>query len=186
MEINKINVNGTSYDIQDSRVNATDIASMLDAANYVPSAASGGTTYTAGTGIGITNGEISIDNTVVTTTNIAGLISQNMPSVSYGDVSYNVATQSTSGSISIDGSKPVHVITLTGNASAVTLSTQPAEGHSTHVFFYSTSQRTVAIAHNATTSRCPGATALSLTVKANGYVEVDFLKANGVIYVRGV
>ena len=106
--------------------------------------------------------------------------------VTYPNVTYDVATQSTSGSISIDGSKPVHVITLTGNASAVTLSTQPAEGHSTHVFFYSTSQRTVAIAHNATTSRCPGAAALSLTVKANGYVEVDFLKANGVIYVRGV
>ena len=106
--------------------------------------------------------------------------------ISYPNLIYDVATQSTSGSISIDGSKPVHVITLTGNASAVTLSTQPAEGHSTHVFFYSTSQRTVAIAHNATTSRCPEATALSLTVKANGYVEVDFLKANGVIYVRGV
>ena len=232
MEINKINVNGTSYDIQDSRVNATDIASMLDAANYVPSAASGGTTYTAGTGINISNGEISVDSSVYTTSNAptdtnttysltvngttngdangtslgtlyapttAGTSGQVWKSngsggewgtvsasVGYPDVTYTVATQSTSGSISIDGSKPVHVITLTGNASAVTLSTQPAEGHSTHVFFYSTSQRTVAIAHNATTSRCPEATALSLTVKANGYVEVDFLKANGVIYVRGV
>lgn len=41
MEISKINVNGTSYDIQDSRVNATDIAAMLNAANYVPSTSSG-------------------------------------------------------------------------------------------------------------------------------------------------
>lgn len=203
MEISKINVNGTSYDLQDSRVNATDIASMLDAANYVPSAAgsSSDTTYqltingtTAGDSTNGTNlGSIYAPTTAGTQGQALVSNGSGAPtwgtvsaSVSYPDVTYTVATQSTSGSISIDGSKPVHVITLTGNASAVTLSTQPAEGHSTHVFFYSTSQRTVAIAHNATTSCCPEATALSLTVKANGYVEVDFLKANGVIYVRGV
>lgn len=136
------------------------------------------TTYSAGTAALLTTG--------TNTTNRTWQAKILHDYISYPNLIYDVATQSTSGSISIDGSKPVHVITLTGNASAVTLSTQPAEGHSTHVFFYSTSQRTVAIAHNATTSRCPGATALSLTVKANGYVEVDFLKANGVIYVRGV
>lgn len=115
---------------------------------------------------------------------LSNLVNQ---SVAYGDVSYSVQTSNNiSGAVTIDGSKPVHVITLTGNVSSVTLSTQPAEGHSTHVFFYSTSQRTVAIAHNATTSICPEATSLSLTVKADGYVEVDFLKANGKIYVRGV
>lgn len=70
MEISKINVNGTPYDIQDSRVNATDIATMLDAANYVPSAASSGALYSAGTGISISaNNEISIDNSVYTTSN---------------------------------------------------------------------------------------------------------------------
>lgn len=59
MEINKINVNGTSYDIQDSRVGTT-----------VPSnAVFTDTTYTAGTGISISNGQISVDSSVYTTSN---------------------------------------------------------------------------------------------------------------------
>ena len=185
MEINKINVNGTSYDIQDSRVNATDIATMLDAANYVPSAASSGTTYIAGTGINISaNNEISIDNTVITTSNI----SSNKPSYSYSEIGYALGSTTTSagGSLSLDGTTPVHVVTLTGNVSALSLSSNPPAGHSCHVIFTATSEYTVAIAHDSTNRVCPEATDLSFTVPANGYVEIDFLNANSKIYVRGV
>lgn len=105
---------------------------------------------------------------------------------SYGDVTYSYATQSTSGAVSIDGTIPLHIITCTGNVTGVTLSSNPPAGHSCHVIFTATSARTVAIAHDATNRKCPGAANLSLSITANGYVEVDFLNANSVIYVRGV
>lgn len=104
----------------------------------------------------------------------------------YKDVSYTVATQSKSGALTIDGSKPIHVVTATGNITSVTLSTNPAAGHSTHVIIFSTAARTVAVAHHATSRVCPGAANLSLSIPANGYVELDFLNANSKIYVRGV
>lgn len=238
MEISKINVNGTSYDIQDSRVNATDIASMLDAVNYVPSAASGGTTYTAGTGINISNGEISVDSSVYTTSNaptdtnttysltVNGTTNGDVngtslgtvyaptttgtsgqvwksngsggewgtvsASVAYGDVTYTVyAPAATSGSINLDyDNGPVQVITLSGAATAVTVSNIPS-GHSMHVFFVSNSTsatRAITIANNTTNRYCPSGANMSLTApkKNSGYCEVDFLNANSVIYVRGV
>lgn len=106
--------------------------------------------------------------------------------VPYDSVGYTHATQSTSGAVMIDGTIPLHVITCTGNVTGVALSTNPPAGHSCHVIFTATAARTVAIAHNATARKCPEATNLSLSIKANGYVEVDFLNIDGVIYVRGV
>ena len=88
--------------------------------------------------------------------------------------------------MSLDGTTPLHVVTLTGNVSALTLSTNPSVGHSCHVIFTAESEYTVAIAHDATNRVCPEATDVNLTVKANGYVEIDFLNANSKIYVRGV
>lgn len=104
----------------------------------------------------------------------------------YSAISYSCDTQTTSGAISINGTTPLHVITLNGNASSVSLSSNPPDGHSCHVIFTSTTARTVAIAHDATNRVCPGAANLSFSVPANGYVEVDFLKANNKVYVRGV
>ena len=115
---------------------------------------------------------------------LSNLVNQ---SVAYGDVSYSVQTSNNiSGAVTIDGSKPVHVVTLTGNVSSVTLSTQPEEGHSTHVFFYSDANRTITIQHDSSSAICPSGSNISFTVPAGGYVEVDFLRANNKLYVRGV
>lgn len=112
----------------------------------------------------------------------------NKPTIpsTYGNIAYNVASQSTSGAVTIDGSIPLHIITCTGNVSSVALSTNPAAGHSCHVIFFATAARTVAIAHDATARVCPEAKNLSLSITANGYVEVDFLSDGTKVYVRGV
>lgn len=60
------------------------------------------------------------------------------PSYGYGEISYGVNTVTTSGAISLNGTTPLHVVTLNGNASSVALSSNPVAGHSCHVIFYST------------------------------------------------
>lgn len=104
----------------------------------------------------------------------------------YADINYEVVTGNASGAVIIDGSKPLHILTMTGAITSVALSTSPAAGHSTHVIFYSASEQSVSIAHDATARVCPEAADLSLTVKASGYAEVDFLNDGTKIYVRGV
>ena len=109
------------------------------------------------------------------------------PGYGYGEISYGVnAISSAGGTLSLAGTTPLHVVTLTGNVSALTLSANPAAGHSCHVIFTSTAERIVAIAYDSTNRVTPDAKAVELTVPANGYVEVDFLNANGKVYVRGV
>lgn len=109
------------------------------------------------------------------------------PSYTYPEIGYTVnATSSAGGTLSLAGTTPLHIITLTGNVSALTLSSNPIEGHSCHVILTSSSERTVAIAHDATNRVCPKAEDISLTVAAGGYVEIDFLSANNKVYVRGV
>lgn len=108
------------------------------------------------------------------------------PSYGYGEISYGVNTVTTSGAISLNGTTPVHVVTLNGNASSVALSANPPAGHSCHVIFFSTAARTVVIAHDATNRVCPKAANVTLNVPANGYVEVDFLNAGSKVWVRGV
>lgn len=168
------NITATKKTVQTADANHD---GLMSASNY--SKLSSLTQYTAGNGINIgANGELSIDTTV---------LPQPQANVAYADVTYNVQTaDNVSGSVSIDGSKPIHVLTLTGDVTAVTLSTLPSEGHSTHVFFCSSQQRSVTITHHNTDRVCPQAQDLSLTVTANGYAEVDFLKANNKVYVRGV
>ena len=68
----------------------------------------------------------------------------------------------------------------------MTLSANPPAGHSCHIILTSTAERTVAIAHDATNRVCPEAEDVSLAIKANGYAEINFLNANGKIYVRGI
>lgn len=109
------------------------------------------------------------------------------PSYAYSEIGYTVnAITSAGGTLSLAGTIPLHVVTLTGNVSALTLSANPADGHSCHVIFTSTAERTVAIAYDSTNRVTPDAGAVELTVPANGYVEIDFLAANGKVYVRGV
>ena len=139
---------------------------------------SGLISYSAGTGINITaGGQISVDTSALPQPN---------STPSYADVQYSVESSTGTNSIVIDGSKPIHVITLTNNSATVTVGTQPAEGHSTHVFFCSDASRNITIQHNASTTVCPDATDIVLTVSAGGFVEVDFLRANNRLYVRAV
>lgn len=111
----------------------------------------------------------------------------NKPSYAYSEIGYSVnATSSAGGTLSLAGTTPLHIVTLTGNVSALTLSSNPADGHSCHVIFTAASAQTVAIAHDATNRVCPGAADISLDVPAGGYVEIDFLSANNKVFVRGI
>lgn len=141
------------------------------------------TTYSIATGSG--NGTISVNGTDVAVKGLGSMAYKS--SYTYPEITYTVqATSSAGGALTIDGSKPLHVVTLTGNVSGVTLSTAPATGHSTHVIFAAAADQTVAIAHDATARVCPGAESLELSIPAGGYAEVDFLNDGSKIYVRGV
>lgn len=119
-------------------------------------------------------------------------MAQTKPSYGYTEIGYEVATAAdngnTAGIITIDGTKPVTVIALTGDVSSLDLASgkAPAAGHSAHVILSSASAHTVAIAHDATVRVCPKGEDVSLSIPAGGYAEVDFLNANSKIFVRGV
>lgn len=105
----------------------------------------------------------------------------------YGDINYSVNTSSNvSGAVSVDGTIPVHVLTLSGNVSSVSLSANPPVGHSCHIIFASATAYTIAIAHHSTDRICPEAKNVLLEVSAGGYIEVDFFNVDNKIYVRGV
>lgn len=122
----------------------------------------------------------------------AWALAQTKPSYGYDEIGYEVATAAdngnTAGIITIDGTKAVTVIALTGDVSSLNLASgkAPAAGHSAHVILAAAAARTVAIAHDATVRVCPGGEDVSLSIPAGGYVEVDFLNANSKIWVRGV
>jgi len=118
--------------------------------------------------------------------NSAGNSLQEIPS-NYSELEYSVNTVTANGAISLDGTIPLHVVTLSGDATSVTLSTNPAAGHSCHVIFTAANEQTVTITHDATNRVCPNGTDPDpLTVPAGGYVEIDFLKAGNKVYLRGI
>lgn len=145
---------------------------------------SGGTNYTP------TNGVVTIPaypTTLPASDVYSWAKAASKPSYNYSEIGYTAnAVTSAGGTLSLDGTIPLHVVTLTGNVSALTLSANPSAGHSCHVIFTATSARTISIAHDATNRVCPQAKAVTLTITAKGYAEVDFLNANNKIYVRGV
>ena len=112
--------------------------------------------------------------------------------VNYSTTTYDVATTSdngnTSGTVTIDGTKAVTVLAITGDVTSLELASgkNPEAGHSAHVILSASSARSVTITHNSTSRICPGAANLSLSIPAGGYAEVDFINANSKIYVRGV
>ena len=117
----------------------------------------------------------------------------NKPSYTYNEIGYNVATAAdngnTAGIITIDGTKPLTVLTLTGDVSSLDLAAgkTPSAGHSTHVILYSANACNVSIAHDPTVRVCPKESeGISLSIVAGGYAEVDFLNAGDKIFVRGV
>ena len=119
----------------------------------------------------------------------------------YQEITYNTSTTTNnnaySGAITIDGTKSLHVIALTGVVTSVTFATNklPAIGHSCHIIFTSESGTTVSIAHSTTgTIRyiCPaGESPDDLEIPAGGYAEINLLRGpnvsnNTMIYVRGI
>jgi hypothetical protein len=114
------------------------------------------------------------------------------PSYAYSEIGYT-ATETTSegGAISIDGTTPLQVITISAAVSGITFSAVPENGHSCHLIITASSALSVAIAHGATmytgyTSVCPSAEDVSLDITAGGYIELDLLRVGTKIYVRGV
>lgn len=113
--------------------------------------------------------------------------SSTKPDYAYSEIGYTVnTTTSAGGTLSLAGTTPLHVVTLTGNVSALTLSSNPSDGHSCHIIFIANDEYTIAIAHDATNRVCPEAEDISLTIPAGGYVEIDFLNANNKVFVRGI
>lgn len=125
----------------------------------------------------------------------------NKPSYAYSEIGYTVGTQTTSGAVTVDGTTPLHIITLSGAATSLAFSTGnlPPVGHSCHVIFTASSATTVTLAHIDTGSVryiCPaGDDPDDLDVPAGGYIEVDLLRAPDTtesndtiswIYVRGI
>ena len=81
--------------------------------------AGGGTSYTAGTGIDITNDEISVDNTVAMKTDIPDAVSgehsgNNWTSITIGDVTKNIPTSLEDNITTIDCSS-THTVTFTNS-----------------------------------------------------------------------
>lgn len=114
------------------------------------------------------------------------------PSYNYSEIGYTATAVNGSGALTLAGTDPIYVVTVTGNISSVALTANPSAGHSCHVFFVTDSSdstnRTVTIAHDSTNRICPKGEDLLLTVPKNagGYIEVDFLNANNKVYVRGI
>lgn len=101
------------------------------------------------------------------------------------NVPVNIVSNSSS-TLALDGVTPIHIVTTSTDITNVTLSTNPAEGQSSHVIFTSSSTHSVSITYNSTDRITPKAEGLNLIIPVNGYVEVDFISANGKVYVRGV
>jgi len=110
----------------------------------------------------------------------------------YSAITYAVSTTSdngnTSGSVTIDGTKPLTILTVTGDITSLSLASgkMPVAGHSAHVMLTSSAARNVTIVHNSTSSVCPSGSNVTLSIPADGFVEVDFINVNNKIYVRGI
>ena len=187
-------------------VQGSNVIITPDATNRKITIAATDTTYAAGTGVTISGSNNAINVTYGTDAGTAcqgddsrlsnarpasdvsaWAKASSKPSYAYSEIGYAVnAVSSAGGSVSLVGTTPLHLVTLTGNVSALTLSSNPAEGHSCHVIFTAAAKQTVVIAHDATNRICPGAEDISLEVPAGGYVEIDFLTVDNKVYVRGV
>ena len=212
MDISKIKINGTSYTIKDTTYSeaTTNAAGLMSASdktkvNSIPSSGAvftdtkykltlNGTTNgdNAGTSLGSFYAPTSAGTSgQVLKSNGSGVEWGTVSSsVSYTDVSYGTPNTITAASttVSLAGTTPQHVVSFSSAITGVTLSANPTAGHSCHVMFVNTGSAdlTVTITHDSTNRICPGAADLTLTAKAGGYAEVDFLNIDSKIYVRGV
>ena len=181
MDISKVKVGSTTYNIKD--ITARQYTGTVTGVTV----GSGGTNYTP------TNGVVTIPAypTTLPASDVSAWAKESSkPSYSYSEIGYTVNTaNSAGGTVTVDATIPIHVITLTGNVSAVTFSnaTSMIRGHSCHVVFYAAAAQTVVIANKHTSGRyCPNNEDITLEIPAGGYVEVDVLCADGRLYIRGV
>ena len=136
---------------------------------------------------------------VVTTQNISTAITNagitTGGASTYAQLGYATSHINGSGALTIAGTDPVYVVTVSANISSVALQTNPTYGHSCHIIFKSadSSSYTVAIGNDSVNRICPTSAGITLTVPAagTGYVEVDFLNTGDStvgdeVYVRGV
>lgn len=111
----------------------------------------------------------------------------------YYQLGYTVTRVNGSGALTIPGTDPIYLVSVSDNISSVALTTNPPYGHSCHIIFKSANNasHTVMIAHDNTNRICPEGTGVSLTVPASGYVEIDLLNmgnssVGNEVYVRGI
>lgn len=117
----------------------------------------------------------------------------NKPSYTYSEVGYSVnAVSNNSGTVSLAGTTPVHVVTTTANITSLTLSSAPSDGHSCHIILTASAEKTVSIPATFTTVSSKtvvypeGSGPIDLTIPAGGYVEVDFLTCGNKVFVRAI
>lgn len=162
-----------------------------DSATYTNTLNVAGTNVSAGTNNTVSLGTSSIrySNVYTQLLNVAGASTLSGLLTASGGAVYpkRVYTASTSGALSISGSSyDVAIITLTGNVSGITLSAMPQKGKDVTVILYGNgTARTVAVAHSGVYKTNTGA-ALSISVPANGYAEVNLLYDGTNVWVRGV
>lgn len=103
---------------------------------------------------------------------------------------FGTATQTNvSGSVTVDGTVPVHFLTLAGDIqNGVTVSPLPAAGHTCHVIFKAAADRIIKMnnTNNATMVFPDGGDELSLDIPAGGFAEISFLSDGTNLYVRGI
>lgn len=97
-----------------------------------------------------------------------------------------VSKLTTSGAITLNASiHDVHIITLNGNVSNLTLSSMPEVGQQVDCLLYGNgTERTVTVVNSGIYKTNTGEN-LELTVPANGYAEVNFLYDGTNVWVRG-
>lgn len=111
----------------------------------------------------------------------------------YYQLNYPITRVNGSGTLSVPGTDPIYLVTVSSNISSVTLGTNPPYGHSCKLLFKSADSNsyTVVIGNDETNRICPKNQDISLAIPTSGYIEVDFLNVGNStvgdeIYVRGL
>lgn len=218
--INKLNIGSNSYEIVDtwrpvsdsvSSTSSTDAASSKAVKTAYDLAASKtsntGTVTSITAGTGLTGGSITTTGTIalatsgvtagtynsVTVDTYGRVTSGSTTNYSYNDIDYSVnAVSNSSGTVSLAGTTPVHVVTTTANITSLTLSSAPSDGHSCHIILTASAEKTVSIPATFTTVSSKtvvypeGPGPIDLTIPAGGYVEVDFLTCGSKVFIRAI
>lgn len=102
------------------------------------------------------------------------------------DIINQISTVTSSGNLSLDGTKEIHVVTLNGNVSGITLSTMPVEGNEVVILLYGNGTEREVFLANSGIYRTPTGEDLEITVPENGYSEINMLYDGTNVWVRGI